>query len=98
MRKLCHIGDSNSYDRNFQTKEKWKKAKLLYVVKTYEPPYDKSNKMTAPSEDSDQPGHPPSQSDRSLRCPHEESLGAELPNERTSKNLKMKTPSSLGAL
>ena len=27
----------------------------------YEPPYDKTNKMTyAPSEDSDQPGHPPS--------------------------------------
>ena len=26
-----------------------------------EPPYDKTNKMTvAPSEDSDQPGHPPS--------------------------------------
>ena len=28
---------------------------------TYEPPHDKTNKMTcAPSEDSDQPGHPPS--------------------------------------
>ena len=27
----------------------------------YEPPHDKTNKMTcAPSEDSDQPGHPPS--------------------------------------
>ena len=26
----------------------------------YEPPHDKTNKMSAPSEDSDQPGHPPS--------------------------------------
>ena len=25
-----------------------------------EPPHDKTNKMTAPSEDSDQPGHSPS--------------------------------------
>ena len=30
-------------------------------IKSYEPPRDKTNKMTcAPSEDSDQPGHPPS--------------------------------------
>ena len=30
-------------------------------IKTNEPPHDKTNKMTcAPSEDSDQPGHPPS--------------------------------------
>ena len=29
--------------------------------KHFEPPYDKTNKMTVvPSEDSDQPGHPPS--------------------------------------
>ena len=34
----------------------------------------------APSEDSDQPGHPP---DQSFRCPHEESLGPYLPIERT---------------
>ena len=34
------------------------KWKSLY---SFEPPYDKTNKMTcAPSEDSDQPGHPPS--------------------------------------
>ena len=39
-----------------------------------EPPHDKTNKMAcAPSEDSDQPGHPPRLI--SLRCPHEESLG-----------------------
>ena len=39
----------------------------------YEPPHDKTNKMAcAPSEDSDQPGHPPSL----IRAfPHEESLG-----------------------
>ena len=29
-------------------------------LKIYEPPHDKTNKMTMPSEDSDQPGHPPS--------------------------------------
>ena len=39
---------------------------------TYEPPHDKTNKMScAPSEDSDQTA----QSDQSLRCPHEESFG-----------------------
>ena len=38
-----------------------------------EPPQDKTNKMArAPSEDSDQPGHPPSLI--SLRCLHEESF------------------------
>ena len=40
----------------------------------FEPAHDKTYKMAcAPSEDSDQPGHPPSLI--SLRCPHEESLG-----------------------
>ena len=39
----------------------------------------------APSEDSDQPGYPPSLI--SLRCPHEESLGPELPFEYTVKTL-----------
>ena len=34
---------------------------LLHGLLLYEPPYDQTNKMTsAPSEDSDQPGHPPS--------------------------------------
>ena len=33
----------------------------IYTLSTYEPPHDKTNKMAcAPSEDSDQPGHPPS--------------------------------------
>ena len=42
-----------------------------------EPPHDKTNKMTcAHSEDSDQPGHPPSLI--SLRCSHEEALGPKL--------------------
>ena len=32
-----------------------------FCIKTFEPPHDKTNKMAcAPSEDSDQPGHPPS--------------------------------------
>ena len=39
-----------------------------------EPSQEITNKITcAPSEDSDQPGHPPSLI--SLRCPHEERLG-----------------------
>ena len=49
-----------------------------------EPLYDKTNKMTcAPSEDSDQPGHPPSLN--GLRCPHEESLDPELPIKGIAK-------------
>ena len=40
----------------------------------HEPPHDKTNKMAiAPSEDTDQPVHPPRLI--SLRCPHEETLG-----------------------
>ena len=35
--------------------------KTLHATDTIEPPYDKTNKLPcAPSEDSDQPGHPPS--------------------------------------
>ena len=53
---------------------------------SFEPLHDKTNKMAcAPSEYSDQPGHPPSLI--SLRCPHEESLGPYLPIERTVKTL-----------
>ena len=53
---------------------------------SYELPHDKTNKMTcAPSEDSDQPGHPPSLI--SLRCSHEESLAPWLPTECTAKSL-----------
>ena len=40
-----------------------------------ESPHDKTNKIAcAPSEDSDQPEHPP-QSDQSRHHPHEESFG-----------------------
>ena len=47
-------------------------GKKKIIIVRFEPPHDKSNKMAyAPSEDSDQTGHP----DQSLRCPHEESLG-----------------------
>ena len=56
-----------------------------YII-TIEPPHDKTNKMAcAPSEDSDQPRHPPSLI--SLRCPHEKGLGPELPIEHTVKPL-----------
>ena len=45
------------------------------VVTEYESAYDKTYKMAcALSEDSDQPGHPPSLI--SLLCPHEESWGS----------------------
>ena len=44
----------------------------------------KPTKMaSAPSEDSDQPGHPPSL--LSLRCLHDESLCPQLPIERTAQ-------------
>ena len=47
--------------------------------------HDNPNIMTyAPSEDSDQPGHPPSLI--SLRYPHEERLGPYLTVERTAKD------------
>ena len=46
----------------------------MWLSTIFEPHHDKTNKMEcAPSEDSDQPGHPPSL--MSLHCPHEESLG-----------------------
>ena len=49
-----------------------------------EPAHDKTYKMAcAPSEDSDQPVHPPSLI--SLRCLHEECSGPWLPIERTAK-------------
>ena len=58
----------------------------VWTLLRFELPHEKTNKMTqAPSEDSDQPGHPPSLI--SLRCPQEESLGLELPSERTAKTL-----------
>ena len=53
---------------------------------TFEPEHDKTYKITsAPSEDSDQPGHLPSLI--SLHCLHEEALGPKLSFERTAKTL-----------
>ena len=47
---------------------------LSYKSTLREPPHDKTNKMAcASSEDSDQPGPPPSLI--RVPCPHEESLG-----------------------
>ena len=52
----------------------------------FEPPHDKTNAMAcAPSEDSDQHGHPFGLV--SLRCSHEESFGPWLPTEYTAKTL-----------
>ena len=52
---------------------------------TIEPRHDKM--ICAPSEDSDQPGHPPSpaQSDQSLHCPPEAKPGPKLPIERKQR-------------
>ena len=56
--------------------EKEQGTKCIYSEMKIEPPHDKTNKMArGPNDDSDQPGHPPSLSDQSLRCPHEETLG-----------------------
>ena len=55
------------------------------VLLIYEPPHDKTNKMTVRQAKTDQPGHLPSLI--SPRFPHEESLGPELPTERTAKTL-----------
>ena len=58
-----------------------------FKVFTYEPVHDKTNKMTcAPSEDSGQPGHPPSLI-RVFAVRIEETLCPKLPNERTAKTL-----------
>ena len=43
-----------------------------FLVKTYEPPHDKTNKMSPPSERS---AWATAQSDQSLRCPYEDTLG-----------------------
>ena len=57
-----------------------------FTYNVTEPAHEKTYKMAcAPSEDSDQPGHPPSLT--SLRCLHEDSLGPKLPHECTAKTL-----------
>ena len=49
------------------------------IKKVYEPPHDKTNKMTCEPAKTDQPGHLPSLI--SLRFPHEETIcmGLQLP-------------------
>ena len=54
-----------------------------------EPRHDKTHKMIcAPSEDSHQPGHPPSLI--SQCCPPEAKLGPKLAIERTAKDLSLR--------
>ena len=44
---------------------------MNYTKTVFEPRYDKTQQNgCAPSEDSDQPGHPPIQSDQSSLCAH----------------------------
>ena len=51
----------------------------------FEPVHDKTNKMSsAPNEDSDQPGYPPSLISFTVLM---DRLGSELPMERTAKTL-----------
>ena len=39
----------------------WTEIQFMQLVSSFEPPHNKTNKVAcAPSEDSDQPGHPPS--------------------------------------
>ena len=66
MAKRFHIG----FYAKCKKKKKKKKKNVMKCIcaayvdsrkKHFEPPHDKTNKMTfVPSEDSDQPGHPPS--------------------------------------
>ena len=52
----------------------------------FEPPHDKSNKMTfAPSEDSDQPGHPPSL----IRVFAVRSIGSLVPNVASGEQRRL---------
>ena len=64
--------------RELKSREEAIKAKRvkdrLTCIQVIMPLHDKTKKMAcAPSEDSDQPGHPPRLI--TLRCPHEEILG-----------------------
>ena len=71
--KLCqrscfHLNQETIYIKRLLQKKK------SYRYGIFEPSHDKTNKMTcAPSEDSDQPGHPPS---LIIHCPHEKRLGS----------------------
>ena len=90
---LCRFDDAAVPQEKNQPGTRTMTCESLYnclgitkFILMYEPPHDKTYKMACtPSEDSDQPGHPPSLI--SLRCPHEESLGLQLSIERTVKTL-----------
>ena len=56
-----------------------------FVIHIWAATWQNQQNECAPSEDSDQPGHPPILI--SLCCPHEESLGPKLPIKRTAKTL-----------
>ena len=61
------------YVRQWKVKLQHDIRLLTVSGRKYEPRHDKTNKMSAPSKDSDQPGHPSSLI--SLHYPHEETLG-----------------------
>ena len=55
MAQTDQLAKEDLQQRLTKTEEEWQKEQQVN-----EPPHDKTNKMTVPSEDSDQPGHPPS--------------------------------------
>ena len=60
---MCHrVCHGNTFvDMHFLSTVNRLKKLLVTVVSALEPPHDKTNEMAcAPSEDSDQPGYPPS--------------------------------------
>ena len=82
----CDWCGSPSFAARWSSPQAWNLHVLHTLGSINEPPHDKTIKVTcAPSEDSDQPGHPPSLI--SLPCPHEKSLGPELHIERIAKTL-----------
>ena len=74
---LIHTETNASTEQAFSPAVKKQIIKLYHYViclsyfeqMETEPPHDKTNKMTAPSEDSDQPGYPPGLRYRSLFMP-----------------------------
>ena len=63
-----------SWSKKVHVRKVGGKCKYSHVTLLYEPPHDKTDKMTcALSKDSDQPGIHPVSSES--RCPHEETLG-----------------------
>ena len=74
MRRIKFSWSSSNCDSNYSNRQC--KSNTLEVNES-EPPHDKINKMiSAPSEDSDQPGHPPSL----IRVFAVRSMGSEVPS------------------